>query len=100
MIEFSSEPEQGSSDEEGRETYRQESQTVYPPFATALIAQFRDINPSQLRVCYLIRQGYSRTQIAEILRLRVRSILAHERALRARCGVASRVELRAWLLSL
>ena len=74
---------------------------VVSPFAHKLSSKYLNLTPAEIQVATLIKAGRRSKEIAELLRLSVRTIEVHRQSIRTKLGLKNRkVNLRSHLLSL
>jgi DNA-binding CsgD family transcriptional regulator len=73
---------------------------IVSPFATRMSSRTLNLTPREIEIAYLIREGRTTKQIAEILHLSLRAVDTHRYNLRRKLGIgAKKINLRAQLLS-
>jgi DNA-binding CsgD family transcriptional regulator len=74
---------------------------VVSPFAHKLSSKYLNLTPAEIQVATLIKAGRRSKEIAELLRLSVRTIEVHRQSIRTKLGLKNRkVNLRSHLFSL
>jgi DNA-binding CsgD family transcriptional regulator len=74
---------------------------VVSPFAHKLSSKYLNLTPAEIQVATLIKAGRRSKEIAELLRLSVRTIEVHRQSIRTKLGLKNRkANLRSHLLSL
>lgn len=74
---------------------------VISPFSRRLSSKYLDLTPREIQIADLIKGGHTNKDIAEILRVSLRTIEFHRENIRKKLGISKRkTNLRSYLLSL
>jgi len=75
--------------------------SIISPFTYGLSSQYSGLTPTEIRIATLVKEGHTAKEIAEMLKVSVRTIEFHKKGIRRKLGLRNRkVNLRSHLLSM
>ena len=77
--------------------FEEQFQSVHPDLLHRLARRWPELSPSELRICALIVTGLSMSEIADLLRIAVRSVETNRYRIRKKLGISSKTNLSTFL---